>query len=141
VLLLRLLLFLCLFRFIVIDPLKRALSLLVSVILRSIYMRFYISYWIYYFLILLFLRGILVVVVIITGLSGFLTTSKFKYFYFLFMLIFIFNISFIFERRIILSKIFNLNYLWRFFILFIMMYLLLIFISLALQSNRVLRKI
>jgi hypothetical protein len=70
------------------GPMKGALGLLFSLIFSIFFYFSFFSFWSYYFVVLLFLRGILVVVLSITTLSRFKAASYYHSFIFLFGLIF-----------------------------------------------------
>jgi hypothetical protein len=67
-------------------PLKSALCLLLSVFFRVFYLSYFTPFWVYYFLAFLFLRGILVIVVIISGFSEY-SGVFFHHSYFLYFLL------------------------------------------------------
>ena len=127
-------LFFCWIRFIRIDPLKRALNLIVSTIFGVVYFRIFFYSWFRYFVILVFLRGVFSILLYVSRLSS----LDYKTYSVSFIILFVF------PGFLLLSPVFNyysvgvkiyffrplvIYLFWFFFIIFLLLFFLRVFFN------------
>ena len=122
------------------DPLKSSLGLLISVITSAYYYMPISSFFIIYYLVLLILRGVLVVVITITGLSKFTFGYRRGLLLFLSRTTFFPFYSLCSSSSEDLTEIYSRDYFGGFFLLLFIIFLLLLFIKIMLNNKGALRK-
>lgn len=115
----------CLFSYINIDPLKCSFFLVISLLFFSSYVSFFCCKWFSYFICLLFLRGVFVIIVYFSRVSGVRYRGIPGGFFCFFLSFLLFFYFFLFSR----FNLFNIYCKLYSFLLFLIFSVLVLFIN------------